>query len=185
IGEYGWDHDILFVFEKDQKLNVLIEWIEFDQLTPVSRDVFKFPNEGLYDGEKAIFKRDANGNATQVQVSGVIFKRRPIGGVSGGVFRIQPARPVDELRKEALADHPPEEKGDFRKPDLVELVKLDPTIKLDIRYASNDNFLSTPVYSEPRAFMQRPAAEAVARANQKLKPLGYGLLVHDSYRPWH
>ena len=33
--------------------------------------------------------------------------------------------------------------------------------------------------------MQRPAAEAVVRANQKLKQYGYGLLIHDAYRPWY
>jgi D-alanyl-D-alanine dipeptidase len=33
--------------------------------------------------------------------------------------------------------------------------------------------------------MQRPAAESLVRANRKLKPLGYGLLVHDAYRPWY
>src|ERR1700688_2125804 len=82
IGEYGWDHDILYVFEKDKRLNVLMEWMEFDTLTQVTDDVFNFPPRGLYDGEKAVFTRDASGNATQVQVSGVIFKRRSLGGVS-------------------------------------------------------------------------------------------------------
>jgi hypothetical protein len=81
IGEYGWDHDILYVFEKDHRLNVLIEWFECDRLTQVSYDVFNFPSPGLYDGEKAIFTRDAAGKATQVQVSGVVFRRRPIGGM--------------------------------------------------------------------------------------------------------
>jgi D-alanyl-D-alanine dipeptidase len=33
--------------------------------------------------------------------------------------------------------------------------------------------------------MQRPAAEAVVRANQKLRQLGFGLLIHDAYRPWY
>ena len=33
--------------------------------------------------------------------------------------------------------------------------------------------------------MQRPAAQAVARAHQKLKSLGFGLLIHDAYRPWY
>src|SRR5262245_39126757 len=42
----------------------------------------------------------------------------------------------------------PKEKGDFRAPDLVELVKLDSTIKLDIRYATSNNFLGRPVYKE-------------------------------------
>jgi len=185
LGEYGWDHDILYVFEKDGVLQCLIEWMEFDALDPVSDNVFKFRGAGLYDGERAIFTRDASGNATQVQVSGAVFKRRAIGGVSGGVFRITPLKTIDQLRTEALAAKPPVETGDLRKPDLVELAKLDPTIKLDIRYATTNNFLSTPIYSEPRAFMQRPAAEALLRAHKKLKEMGYGLLIHDAYRPWY
>lgn len=100
-------------------------------------------------------------------------------------FHITPVRPVAELRAEALKLQPPVEKGDFRPADLVELVTLDPTIKLDIGYATDHNFLSTPVYEQARAFMQRPAAEALVRVNQKLKPQGYGLLVHDAYRPWY
>jgi len=107
------------------------------------------------------------------------------GGVSGGVFRIAPVANFDDLRTKALAAQPPVETGEFRKPDLVELAKLDPKIKLDIRYATDNNFLSIPVYSQPRAFMQRPAAEALLRAHKKLMQMGYGLLIHDAYRPWY
>jgi D-alanyl-D-alanine dipeptidase len=82
------------------------------------------------------------------------------------------------------AQEMPKEKGDFRGPDLVELVKLDSTIKLDVRYATSNNFLGRPVYKEARAFLQRPAAEAMTRANRKLREKGYGLLVFDGYRPW-
>ncbi len=185
IGEYGWDHDTLYVFEKDGHLTTLIEWAEYDPLSEVSKDVFKFPTHGLYDGEEVIFTRDAHGEASQVRVSGVVFKRRPIGGVAGGIFRIPPVKNIGELRKQALAAHPPAEKGAFRSTDLVELASVDPTIKLDIRYASTNNFLSTPMYSQARAFLQRPAAEAVVRASHKLKILGYGLLIHDAYRPWY
>jgi CubicO group peptidase (beta-lactamase class C family)/D-alanyl-D-alanine dipeptidase len=185
IGEYGWDHDILYVFEKEGRLCVLIEWVEYDGLSQASENVFNFPGRGLYDGEKAIFTRDTTGAATQVQVSGVVFKRRAVGDVAGGVFRIPPVKNLEELRKQAAADRPPAENGDFRKSDLVELATLDRTIKLDIRYASTNNFLSTPVYSQARAFLQRPAAEALLRAHQKLKPMGFGLLIHDAYRPWY
>jgi D-alanyl-D-alanine dipeptidase len=100
-------------------------------------------------------------------------------------FHITPVRPVEELRAEALKDRPPNEQGDFLKPDLVELITLDPTIKLDIRYATNNNFLGTPVYTQARAFLQRPAAEALLRAHRELKAQGYGLIVHDGYRPWY
>jgi D-alanyl-D-alanine dipeptidase len=79
----------------------------------------------------------------------------------------------------------PQEPGERRKPELVELTTLDPTFKLDIRYATENNFCGTPFYSSARAFLQRPAAEALVRANRDLKPRGYGLLIHDAYRPWH
>jgi D-alanyl-D-alanine dipeptidase len=110
---------------------------------------------------------------------------QPHSGVgSDGIFRIAPLRPVPELRKEAQAAKPPVETGQFRKVDLVELTRLDPTIKLDIRYATANNFLSTPVYTRAAAYMQRPAAEAVVRVQHALAKQGYGLLIHDAYRPW-
>jgi D-alanyl-D-alanine dipeptidase len=82
------------------------------------------------------------------------------------------------------AQGPPKDPAATRAPDLVELVKLDPTIKLDIRYAGSNNFIGKPVYKEARAFLQRPAAEALLRAHRALRPQGYGLLIHDGYRPW-
>jgi len=186
VGEYGWNHDILYIFEKDKKLWALIEWFEFNPLEQESENVFKFPNRGLYDGERLIFTRDRKGRVTQVEAASVVFKRRNVGPEDpAGQLRIKPVRPVNELLKEACAATPPKEAGEFRAPDLVELTRLDPTIKLDVRYASTNNFLGSVFYSEPRTFLQRPAAEAVARAHRKLKEQGYGLLIHDAYRPWY
>jgi D-alanyl-D-alanine dipeptidase len=186
VGEYGWDHNILYIFEKDGKLWALIEWIEFDPLEEVSENVFKFPDRGLYHGERLVFTRDADGRATAVVAANVRFERRRVGPAEGAEqLRITPVRPVKELLREALLARPPREKGEFRAPDLVELTKLDPTIKLDVRYATTNNFLGTVFYAEPRAFLQRPAAESLVRVNRKLKEHGYGLLVHDAYRPWY
>ena len=84
----------------------------------------------------------------------------------------------------ASAQGPPKEDGPFRKPELVELKDLDPTLRLDIRYATSENFLGRAVYEEARAFLQRPAAEALVRANRALRRKGYGLVIHDGYRPW-
>ena len=78
----------------------------------------------------------------------------------------------------------PVEKGEFLQPDLFELIKLDSTFQLDIKYATDNNFLGRAVYSEARAFLQRPAAEALVRVNKKLRSEGYGLLIFDGYRPW-
>jgi D-alanyl-D-alanine dipeptidase len=79
---------------------------------------------------------------------------------------------------------PPTTGGPYRPSALVELVKLDPTIRLDIRYATANNFVGRAVYPEARAFLQRPAADALLLANRKLKAKGYGLVVYDAYRPW-
>src|SRR5262249_7983708 len=99
--------------------------------------------------------------------------------------KIKPLRPLAEVRKAALEAKPPEERGVFfRKPDLVELVKLDSSIKLDVRYATTNNFLSTPFYVQPRAFLQKPAAEALVRVHKGLEKEGYGLMIFDGYRPW-
>ncbi len=99
-------------------------------------------------------------------------------------FRIQPVRPVAELRAEAARLQPPAENGPFRPVDLIDLAGLDPRIRLDIRYATERNFLGVPVYTQARAFLQRPAAEALLRAHRRLLPQGYGVLIHDGYRPW-
>ncbi len=84
----------------------------------------------------------------------------------------------------SCAIKPPQEKGDFISTDLVELIIMDSTIHLDIRYATSNNLTGRAVYTEARAFLQRPAAETLVKVNKELKPFGYGLLVYDGYRPW-
>ena len=185
VGEYGWDHDVLYILERDGRLTSLIEWYEYEPLEQISKDNFRYPTRGLYDREDFVFTRDKNGIATQVKVGEVVFKRRVVGPEDGKIFRIKPLQPVDQLRKVALTLQPPKENGDFHAADLVELTSLDPTIKLDIRYATTNDFLSSPMYQQARAFMQRPAAEAVVRVHRHLNQLGYGLLIHDAYRPWY
>ena len=185
IGEYGWDHNTLYILEDHGQLYALIEWFYYYPLKQVSKDVYEFPDYGLYHGEGLIFTRDATGNSTSVVVAEVKFDRREVGTKDGETFKIEPLKPIDDLRAGALAASPPPEPGDYRDPDLVDLTTLDSTIKLDIRYASTNNFTGATFYKQARAFMQRPAAEAVVRANARLKQRGLGLLVHDAYRPWH
>jgi CubicO group peptidase (beta-lactamase class C family)/D-alanyl-D-alanine dipeptidase len=185
IGEYGWDHNVLYVLEKDGALHALIEWFFLYPLTEVEPDVFAFPQWGLYDGEQLVFSRDESGRATQVEAASVVFPRRAVGTEGGETFTITPVAPVEELRRAALAATPPEESGSFREPTLVELQVLDPTIRYDIRYATTNNFMEDVFYDEPHAFLQRPAAEALVRAHRALREHGYGLLIHDAYRPWY
>jgi D-alanyl-D-alanine dipeptidase len=155
VGEYDSATGVLFILEADGKL-----W--------------------LVDTARATGKR------VPWREGEVVIKRRSVGPQAGSnQLRVTPVRRIEDVRREALAASPPAEPPATRKPDLVELTSLDPTIKLEIRYATTNNFLGTRFYDEARAFMQRPAAEAVVRANRALRQLGYGLLIHDAYRPWY
>ncbi|MFN0278315.1 MAG: M15 family metallopeptidase [Pyrinomonadaceae bacterium] len=84
----------------------------------------------------------------------------------------------------AFAQDAPPKENDKREADLIELIKLDKTIKLDIKYATANNFVGRAVYPEARAFLQRPAAEGIVRVHKLLKKQGLGLVIYDGYRPW-
>lgn len=88
------------------------------------------------------------------------------------------------LFSNAFAQNAPPKELNKREAHLVELITLDNTIKLDIRYATNNNFVGKTVYPEARAFLQKPAAKALLRVHKKLKKQGLGLLIFDGYRPW-
>jgi len=162
----------LYVIERDGRLMAIA-----DRGDAVAIDAMSPPPS---------FTRTGSGRATQVTIGGIAYLRLQVGPEDGsGQLRVAPVRPVAEVLKEARVTTPPAEAGSFLPTDLVELVTLDPSIKLDIRYATTNNFLGSVFYAEPRAFLQRPAAEAVARVQKALAPIGYGLLVHDGYRPWY
>jgi D-alanyl-D-alanine dipeptidase len=84
----------------------------------------------------------------------------------------------------ACGANPPVEAGQFRTPELVDVQTLEPGIRLDIRYAGPNNFTGRPLCPDSRALLQRPAAQALARAHRDLSAEGYGILVYDAYRPW-
>ncbi|WP_182356744.1 M15 family metallopeptidase [Komagataeibacter europaeus] len=100
-------------------------------------------------------------------------------------FRAPLQYPPDVLLANARAARMPVFAPARRAVDLVDVTQVDPAIALDVRYATVRNFLGFPVYPAPRAFLQRPAAQALSQARVLAARHGYGLLVYDAYRPWH
>ncbi len=181
IGEYGPDSAVTIILERGGQL-----WRhDTTSEQPLSEQCDTVFASASGPARTLVFRHGRNGRVASLDVNGTTFARRQVGPESGNQLVITPVRPIAELRREALAASPPAEKGPFLNSDLVELTSLDPTIRLEIRYATSNNLFGTPFYSQARAFLQRPAAEALVRANASLKPLGYGLLVHDGYRPWY
>jgi len=178
IGAYAAAHDTLYVYEDSGALVALVAPSAPQPLAQASESVFTLAGRGV-DHPQVVFRRD------EIQVGSITRRRLQLGPADGGQLRLQPVRSVAELLRTDRALAPPAESGAFLAPDLVEPGKLDSTIRLDIRYASTNNFLGSIFYSSARAFLQRPAALAVVRAARVLRPLGYGILIHDAYRPWY
>lgn len=184
VGEYGWDHNTLYILERDGQLWALIEWFYYYPLTRVEADRFAFPDYGLYHGEELFFQRSPSGEITGVTAAQVAFPRREVGTREGVTFKIERKLPVEQLRQMANQAEPPAEVGTFRDSELVELKEMEPSIQLDIRYATTNNFMDTVFYQQPRAFAQQPAAEAAVEVHRALGDRDLGLLIFDAYRPW-
>ncbi|WP_230983919.1 M15 family metallopeptidase [Caulobacter rhizosphaerae] len=173
VGQYGQRAAPLTVFERAGVLRIDGQGRKDAKLTPLGRNRYRI--EG--GGELVL-------EPVAVRLDGARLPRHDFGAeVEAGVRAAVRADP-DALRARALAARPPVETDPHRPADLVDLSTLDPTLRLDIRYAGSDNFMGLPLYERPAAYLQRPAALALARAAQALKAKGYGLLVHDAYRPW-
>ena len=65
---------------------------------------------------------------------------------------------------------------------LVDLESLG--IPIDIRYATENNFMKQTLYPVAKAYLRAPAARALADVQRELAPLGLGIKVYDAYRPY-
>ena len=196
LGLYQADSGRFLIRERDGTLEMLYDVnpgkdeIVHDfaayPLRRTSGDVYRWIGKGPLTDQIALmrFQRDADGWGSACIIADKVFIRRFYGPEKGETFKIKPLLSVEELRKIAAQSVPPVEQGIFAESDLVEVQKMDATIHLDIRYATTDNFMGIALYEQPRAFLQRPAAEALIRAHRTLSQYGYGILIHDAYRPW-
>lgn len=178
LGQYGDDEDGLVVLEQGGQGYVLVE---YEDLLPLVDH-----GGGRYAAGPGALARSlefesAGGEVVAVRLAG---RRHARAHRDADTFRVEPLLPEAELRRRALAADPPRETGK-RAPELVEIVALEPSIRLDLRYGTTDNFLGMRFYERPRALLQRPAAEALGRVAASLRAKGYGLWVFDAYRPWH
>jgi len=80
---------------------------------------------------------------------------------------------------------PAAEAGPLSQAGLISVRTHAKTIRLDLRYATDDNFTGArlPGYCKPIAVIRRPAARALGRVQRRLAKQGLGLLVYDAYRP--
>lgn len=124
-----------------------------------------------------IFIKIYNREYPKFQVEGYenIFKI-PLGEIGKNLnFNILKEK-VSEQIKETASEQIKEYEG------FVLLKSLDPNLKFDIRYATNNNFTKTKVYPTDICILRIDTANKLKRANEVLKGLGYSIKVYDAYR---
>ncbi|WP_297506739.1 M15 family metallopeptidase [uncultured Caulobacter sp.] len=173
IGQYGDKAAPLTVFEKDGALHIDGGGFKSARLTATGRGRY-----AVAGGGALVLERGA------VRLNGTRLAFHDFGAETQAAIRAGVRADPEALRRQALAATPPVETGDKLPSDLVDVATIEPGVKLDIRYAGADNFMGIPLYERSAAYLQRPAAEALGRAHRALAAKGYGLLIHDAYRPW-
>ena len=81
------------------------------------------------------------------------------------------------LIAEVVCQHKPD--------DFVYLLDLEPSIKIELRYFSNNNFIGQPIdgYHRSTIIVSKPTAIALQKVQNDLEKKGLGLKIFDAYRP--
>ena len=186
VGEYGWEHGYLRIYERDGRPWARTEWNDYSPLVRIDFDRYRFASgKALYAHEILDFTRGPSGEAVAVSLNGIRFPRRDFGAEVEAFIKASARSHGPELRRDAMAAAPPPEPPALRRSDMVSITRVAPGLRVDSLYARTDNFMGMAFYDRDEAWLQRPAAEALERANRALEPLGFGILVYDGYRPWH
>ena len=167
IGQYGEPDKVLTIYERDGEL--FADGLAIHE-QPLARTAIRFEGTG--------------GPAAGLMLDKAFLPHRDFGAEAVAAIQAKVKADPTAVRRAALAAKPPIEPAPKRAADLVDLTTVDPRIKLDIRYATSNNLMGFPLYERAAAYLQRPAAEALGRAQKTLAAQGYGLLIHDAYRPW-
>ncbi|MEN7548936.1 M15 family metallopeptidase [Rapidithrix thailandica] len=181
IGEYGTKQPYWRILEKNGQLYALIDHFHLFPLQKLNEDAFLIKEHDW----TLSFTKNSKGGVEAIRLGEVVLSKRNKGLQEAKYFKIALSKPLSEIREIAFNALPPEEAGSFREPELVELSKVIPNVKYDIRYSKSNNFMGVPFYTLERAFLQRPAVQALAKVAKVLERQGLGLLIHDAYRPWY
>ncbi|MBK9014151.1 MAG: M15 family metallopeptidase [Saprospiraceae bacterium] len=98
--------------------------------------------------------------------------------------KLPKAPPTTDHREPTSVSQPPTPGPiDYDTTQWTEITRLDPTILLDLRYATDNNFVKEKMYECPRCFFRPAVAKALLKAHKTLQKKGYGLKMYDCYRP--
>jgi D-alanyl-D-alanine dipeptidase len=129
------------------------------------------------------FNRDRSGWGISLNIGNYSLSRIFTRGETGKPRRIRPASPLKQLRETAAKEVPPNLPYE-KTADLVDITSVVPGVHLDLRYTTANNLFGEPLVVSKKAYLDRTAAAALGRVQQKLQAYGYGLVIWEGYRSW-
>jgi zinc D-Ala-D-Ala dipeptidase len=183
IGEYG-SSESLTVYEANGQLfadGAALHQVPLRRLSAADYVLAGMPGQ---TGTHLQFELTPDKHVVAARLGNLRLPFRDIGQEVVDKIRVGARSDATRLRAAALQETPPVAAAP-RQSDLVDLARVDSSLRFDIRYATSNNFMGFPLYERARAYLQRPAAEALRRVALGLQSQGYGLLIYDAYRPWY
>ena len=193
LGLYAGNGEQFLVREQNGMLNVVYRYLPDDKdyqksnvfsLVKDHYDAYQISETGsLTHTEAGVkFERDKDGHGISCIIGGNRYTRAFFGPEKGDYFKIKTTKSLDVLRQDIQNATMPAQTA----PNVAELVNMAAIkgLKFDLRYATDNNCFSAPLYDDSKAYLNRNAAEALGRVAKRLSDYGFGLLVWDAYRPW-
>ncbi|MGL5206656.1 MAG: M15 family metallopeptidase [Acidaminococcaceae bacterium] len=193
LGLYAGNGEQFLVREQSGRLNIVYRYLPDDKdyqksnifpLVKERYDVYQIAETGALTNTEASvkFERDKDGHGISCIIGGNRYTRVFFGPEKGNYFKIKTTKPLDDLRQEIQNAVMPVQTS----PNVAQLVNLAAItgLKFDLRYATDENCFSTPLYESSKAYLNKNAADALGRVSEKLSDYGFGIVIWDAYRPW-
>jgi len=194
LGFYTGNNESILVREARGKLALVYRYKQEDRdfsasnIYPLIRehyDSYTLNEAGpMTSAESNIkFDRDKDGNGVSLRLGEHNYTRQFTNGEDGKPFRVKPEQSWENLRQEAKRAVLPEQK-EANRANLVDLADFVPNLHYDLRYTTENNLFGVPLVTSKKAYLDKDAAIALARVQERLKEYGYGLVVWEAYRSW-
>lgn len=177
---------------------------ELALLYRTTRDDYKFANSNIFPLKKerfdsytllevgpmksaetgVKFERDPDGYGITCKIGGNRYSRYFFGSDRGNPFQLPQIDNWQKLKQDAEAAVMPATLSEGEQAQLIDVTKVAPGIKLDLRYADVNNCFGAAIVDVNKAYLDKEATEALGKVQQRLADYGYGIVIWEAYRPW-
>lgn len=184
----GEENGHLTIIHPQLRLEKASEKEKLENIHPLSKvyyDKYQFMDSipGFTSEDAVTFERDKEGRGISLRVGENNFNRFFTPSEDGKSFRVKPAEKLSVLRTQVAKEIVPKHRYSATA-NLVELSTVVPYLHYDLRYATANNLFGEPLVVSQKAYLDKEAALALGKVQQRLKPYGYGLIVWEAYRSW-